>query len=256
MNLTSITTLLLLSSLILLAETGDASWYGDKYQGKPTASGEPFDMYAYTAANRTLPFGTVIKVTNLKNNKSVQVRINDRGPTKESRIVDLSYQAAKDIGLLHDGIVPVKVETISTSLQKNDSKESDNPYLKDEKSDQEYMKEYASKMSKTEESSDYNEYLPSNVSRGQADKYTVSKQSRTSDTNANTINVQVAAFSSRGNAESFIDTQRDNGYTMKVIEVERSSKTLYKVVVVCDSSKLVSRIMKSERYAGAYIFKQ
>lgn len=256
MNLTSITTLLLLSSLVLLAQTGDASWYGDKYQGKPTASGEPFDMYAYTAANRTLPFGTVIKVTNLKNNKSVQVRVNDRGPTKKSRIVDLSYQAAKDIGLLHDGIVPVKVETISTSTQKNVSKESDNPYLTDEKSDEEYMKEYASKMPKVEKSLDYNEYLPSNVPNNQVDDYAVSKENRKEDTNSNMVNVQVAAFSSRGNAESFIDTQRDNGYTMKVIEVERSSKMLYKVVVVCDSSKLVSRIMKSERYAGAYIFKQ
>ena len=245
MHLKSITTLIFLSSLVVLAETGDASWYGDKYQGKPTASGEPFDMYAYTAANRTLPFGTVIKVTNLKNNKSVQVRVNDRGPNKESRIVDLSYQAAKDIGLLHDGIVPVKVETISMSTQKSGSKESDNPYLKNEKSDQEYMKEYASKLPKVEKSLDYNDYLPSNVPSSKEEKIS-----------SNTINVQVAAFSSRGNAESFIDTQRDSGYTMKVIEVESTSKTLYKVVIVCDSSKLVSRIMKSERYAGAYIFKQ
>ena len=245
MHLKSLTTLFLLTSLVVLAETGDASWYGDKYQGKPTASGEPFDMYAYTAANRTLPFGTVIKVTNLKNNKSVQVRVNDRGPTQESRIVDLSYQAAKDIGLLHDGVVPVKVETISMSAQENNSKESDNPYLKDEKSDQEYMKEYASQMPKVEKSLDYNEYLPSNVPSSKEKKI-----------DSNTINVQVAAFSSRGNAESFIDTQRDSGYNMKVIEVERASKTLYKVVVVCDSSKLANRIMKSERYAGAYIFKQ
>ena len=256
MHLKSITTLLLLTSLVVLAETGDASWYGDKYQGKPTASGEPFDMYAYTAANRTLPFGTVIKVTNLKNNKSVQVRVNDRGPTQESRIVDLSYQAAKEIGLLHDGIVPVKVETISLSAQESNSKESDNPYLKDEKSDQEYMKEYASKMPKVEKSLDYNEYLPSNIPSSKDKEYSVKKEHKQETIDSNTINVQVAAFSSRGNAESFIDTQRDSGYNMKVIEVERASKTLYKVVVVCDSSKLASRIMKSERYAGAYIFKQ
>lgn len=253
MNLKSITTLLLLTSLVLFAETGDASWYGEKYQGKPTASGEPFDMYAYTAANRTLPFGTIIKVTNLKNNKSVQVRINDRGPSKESRIVDLSYQAAKDIGLLHDGIVPVKVETISTSSKEKNSKEGDNPYLTD---DEASMQEYAAKLPKAEESVDYNEYPPSNVPSGQVDNYSASKPSSTSNETTNSINVQVAAFSSRGNAESFIDTQRDSGYNMKVIEVESTSRTLYKVVVVCDSSTLASRIMKSERYAGAYIFKQ
>ena len=163
MHLKSLSTLLLFTSLVVFAETGEASWYGNKYQGKPTASGEPFDMYAYTAANRTLPFGTVIRVTNLKNNKSVKVRVNDRGPTQKSRIVDLSYQAAKDIGLLHDGVVPVKVETISTSSQTKDSGHSDNPYLKDKKSDQEYMKEYAEKMPKVEKSVDYNEYLPSNI---------------------------------------------------------------------------------------------
>ncbi len=253
MNLKSITTLLLFSSLVLFAETGYASWYGEKYQGKPTASGEPFDMYAYTAANRTLPFGTIVKVTNLKNNKSVQVRINDRGPTKESRIVDLSYQAAKDIGLLHDGVVPVKVETISTSSEESSSKKSDNPYLTD---DEASMQEYASSLPKAEESVDYNDYPPSNVPRGQADNYSASKPTRSSNEMSNSVNVQVAAFSSRGNAESFIDTQRDSGYNMKIIEVERGSRTLYKVVVVCDSSQLASRIIKSERYAGAYIFKQ
>ena len=253
MHLKSLSNLFLLTSLALLAETGDASWYGSQYQGKPTASGEPFDMYAYTAANRTLPFGTVIRVTNLKNNKSVQVRVNDRGPTKESRIVDLSYQAAKDIGLLHDGVVPVKVETISTSSQTTDSSENDNPYLKDEKSDQEYMKEYAEKMPKVEKSVDYNEYLPSNVPSGSTGDYAVNSDSKTDQ---NIINVQIAAFSSRGNAEHFIDREKDSGYKMKIIEVESHSKMLYKVVILCNSSKVANRIIKSERYVGAYILRK
>ena len=248
MNLKSITTLLFLSSLVLFAQTGYASWYGEKYQGKPTASGEPFNMYAYTASNRTLPFGTIVKVTNLRNNKSVQVRINDRGPTKKSRIIDLSYQAAKDIGLIHDGVVPVKVETIS--------KESKYRYSTDEKSNQEYMKEYASKVTKTEESLDYNEYLPSNVPHIQVDNYKASKRGSTTLNRATKrVNVQIAAFSSRGNANSFIDTQRDSGYDMRVIEVERAGKTLYKVVIVCSSLDMANRIVKSERYAGAYIVK-
>ncbi len=250
MNLKSITTLLLLSSLVLFAETGYASWYGEKYQGKPTASGEPFNMYAYTAANRTFPLGTIVKVTNLKNNKSVNVRINDRGPTKKSRIIDLSYQAAKDIGLLHDGVVPVKVDSISESTQK-----SDNPYLTDKKSDQEYMKKYASKVLKTEDSLDYKEYIPSTIPLRQVDSYSSNKPNSKLDKTTNTINVQVASFSSRRNAESFIDTQSDSGYNMKVIEVDRAGKTLYKVVIVCNSSKVASRIIKSKHYVGAYILR-
>ena len=213
-------------------------------------------MYAYTAANRTLPFGTIVKVTNLKNNKSVQVRINDRGPTKKSRIVDLSYQAAKDIGLLHNGVVPVRVEVVSSPTQENSDGKNDNPYLPNDMSEEEYMKEYAYKVPETESSADYNEYLPSNVSIGQADKYTNSNHSKKSDSKSSKeIDVQVVAFSSRGNAESFIDTHSDSGYNMKVIEVDRAGKTLYKVVVVCNSSDMANRIIKSERYAGAYILR-
>ena len=240
MNLKSITTLLLFTSFVLFAERGDASWYGKKYQGKPTASGESFDMYAYTGAHRTLPFGTIVNVTNLKNNKSVKVRINDRGPTKKSRIVDLSYQSAKDIGLVTDGIVPVTVEVLSASTKIKTSKKSLNPYVVDKKADQESMKAYASKMPKTEKSLDYKEYLSSKVSTKKKNK----------------IKVQIASFRSRVNAENFIKKQKESAYTMKVIEVENASIKLYKVIVVCDSSAMVRRLLESKRYRGAYIFKK
>jgi rare lipoprotein A len=85
------------STLIL---SGLASYYGKEFHGKKTASGEPFDMEALTAAHRTLPFNTTVKVTNTRNGKSVRVRINDRGPFIAGRIIDLSYAAAKTIGLL------------------------------------------------------------------------------------------------------------------------------------------------------------
>ncbi len=91
---------------------GYASWYGPGFHGRRTASGEIFNMYDYTAAHRTLPFGTRVKVTNLKNGRSVIVRINDRGPARKNRIIDLSYQAAKKIGMIRDGIVKVRVEVI------------------------------------------------------------------------------------------------------------------------------------------------
>jgi len=90
-------------------EQGMASYYGDQFQGKKTASGEPYDRGAYTCAHRTLPFGTQVRVTNLKNKKSVLVRVNDRGPWVEGRIIDLSYVAASDIGMIRDGVIKVKI---------------------------------------------------------------------------------------------------------------------------------------------------
>ncbi len=95
-------------------QVGTASWYGRSFHGKPTASGEPYDMFQFTAAHRALPLGTLVKVTNLSNGESVIVRINDRGPTPHSRIIDLSYGAAKMIGMRGAGIERVRLDLVST----------------------------------------------------------------------------------------------------------------------------------------------
>jgi len=92
-------------------ETGQASWYGLKFQGKKTATGEKFDMNNFTCAHRSLPLGSWLRVTNLRNRKSVLVRVNDRGPMVDSRIVDLSYAAAHFVGL--GGTGKVKLERVS-----------------------------------------------------------------------------------------------------------------------------------------------
>jgi rare lipoprotein A len=91
-------------------EIGIASYYGDSFHGKKTASGEVFDQGKLTCAHRELPFGTRLKVTNLQNRKSVVVRVNDRGPWVSGRIIDLSYAAAKRIGMVEKGLVKVKIE--------------------------------------------------------------------------------------------------------------------------------------------------
>jgi rare lipoprotein A len=91
---------------------GKASYYGEKFHGRKTASGEIFNMYAMTAAHKSLPFGTKIKVTNTSNQKSVVVEINDRGPFVGNRILDLSYQAAREIGMLNSGIADVSIKII------------------------------------------------------------------------------------------------------------------------------------------------
>jgi rare lipoprotein A len=92
-----------------LAEVGEASWYGIEERGRPTASGEPMDPGALTAAHRTLPFGTIVEVTNVKTGAAVQVRINDRGPFVRSRVIDLSHEAARRLGILREGVAQVRL---------------------------------------------------------------------------------------------------------------------------------------------------
>lgn len=94
-------------------ESGLATWYGSGAQGNYTASGEIFNMYDYTAAHKYLPFGTICRVTDNDTGKSVVVRINDRGPFGAGRVIDLSYQAASDIGMISKGVANVTVEVLS-----------------------------------------------------------------------------------------------------------------------------------------------
>lgn len=106
---------------------GNASWYGPDFHGKATSNGESYNMYAMTAAHKTLPMNTVVKVTNKKNGKSTVVRVNDRGPFVATRIIDLSNTAARAIDMVGDGTAPVKVEVLGFH-----SKEKlDRPLLED-----------------------------------------------------------------------------------------------------------------------------
>ena len=98
-------------------QTGIASWYGDPYHGRIAANGEVYDMDAFTAAHQTLPFETFVRVTNLTNNKTVDVRITDRGPFVDGRIIDLSRAAAREIDMIGPGIVKVRLEVIQSPTQ-------------------------------------------------------------------------------------------------------------------------------------------
>jgi rare lipoprotein A len=93
-------------------EVGTASWYGEYFQGKETASGEPFDMQALTAAHPTLPLGSFVRVTNLRNGRAVVVRINDRGPVVEGRIIDVSYNTARVLGFDSRGLQKVRLDLV------------------------------------------------------------------------------------------------------------------------------------------------
>jgi rare lipoprotein A len=91
---------------------GTASWYGDDFHGRQTSNGEYYNMHDHTAAHKTLPINTLVKITNLRNNKTTTVRINDRGPFVDNRIIDLSYQAARDIDMIKEGTAPVLLEVV------------------------------------------------------------------------------------------------------------------------------------------------
>jgi rare lipoprotein A len=93
-------------------EEGYASWYGDKFHGKKTSSGEVYDMYGRTCAHKTLPLGTTVKVTRLDNGRSITARVNDRGPFVEERIVDVTFTLARDLGMLGTGSTRVRLEAI------------------------------------------------------------------------------------------------------------------------------------------------
>lgn len=99
-------------------EKGLASWYGEEEHGKPTSNGETFDMYKMTAAHKTLPIGSIVRVTNRTNGKEAVVRINDRGPFVDDRIIDLSFQAAKELDMTGCGIAPVEIEVLPTDSVK------------------------------------------------------------------------------------------------------------------------------------------
>jgi rare lipoprotein A len=96
------------------SETGLASWYGPEFHRKRTASGERFDMDALTAAHRSLPFDSYVRVTNVETGRSVVVRINDRGPFVADRIIDLSARAARQLGIKEDGVVRVRIEVVKS----------------------------------------------------------------------------------------------------------------------------------------------
>jgi rare lipoprotein A len=98
-------------------QLGHASWYGKYFQGHPTASGESYNMFDLTCAHRSLPIGSLVRVTNLRNHKTVVVRVNDRGPVPEDRIVDLSYAAANFLGV--HGVTKVKLELLPAVAQLN-----------------------------------------------------------------------------------------------------------------------------------------
>lgn len=109
-----------LKSSVGYEEKGVASWYGKQFHGRKTANGEVYDMYGRTAAHKTLPFNTVLQVTNLDNGKKMLVRVNDRGPFVSGRIIDLTYTVAKELGMADEGTAPVQIVAMTRAEEGGD----------------------------------------------------------------------------------------------------------------------------------------
>lgn len=179
-------------------QTGLASWYGDKEHGNLAASGERFSKYDYTAAHKSLPFGTVVRVTNLENGMDVVVKINDRGPFIRGRIIDLSYSSAKSIDLIRTGVAKVKVEVISSPSKRNQN--YFNPI---------YTVQVGSFSSKVNAMS-----LKDELGAGIAREARIESIEIKGDTY---YRVRVGMYSSKSKAESMKRNLRNNGYNGKVI---------------------------------------
>lgn len=111
------------------SQRGKASWYGKKFHGRKTANGETYDMYAMTAAHKTLPLGTYVRVKNLQNNREMDVRINDRGPFVRGRIIDLSFAGAKKLGIVGQGTALVQITALGTPVRSTAKKGSTQSYV-------------------------------------------------------------------------------------------------------------------------------
>jgi rare lipoprotein A len=232
---------LLLSQTLLFAQTvGLASWYGEKFQGRTTSSGEIFNMYDYTAAHKTLPFGTIVTVTNLKNGKSINVKVNDRGPYKSNRIMDLSFQAAQAIGLVNMG-------TTTVSIVRKNSNVINTPVTTGtgltihtaSKEDLASMMEYALRV--TDSNKNITQPIVSNVKKN----------------SSLNIKVQIASFATKKGAEEFMFKQRNTGYKMEIVSlyISVSKPVRHKVVILTNSKTSAVSIVNSKKYNGAYILR-
>lgn len=201
-----------------LVKFGKASWYGKPFHKRLTANGERYNMYHMTAAHRTYAMNTILKVTNLDTKKSVKVRVNDRGPFYSSRDIDLSYGAAKKIGMTKKGVGRVKIEVISGNKSKRKFSRSKNRIVK--------SKKYAK---------------VKRVKKRVVSKKVVKK-----------TRVQLASFYNMKNAKNF--KKKHNLKDVSIVKTYISSKkrTAYRVVVE-KTSFGAKKLLKSKKFKGAYI---
>jgi len=201
-----------------LVKFGKASWYGKPFHRRLTANGERYNMYKMTAAHRTYAMNTILKITSLDTKKSVRVRVNDRGPFYSSRDIDLSYGAARKIGLTKKGVGRVKIEVISGNKRKNKLSRTKKRLVKHKK----YTK----------------------IKR--VKKRVISKKA------IKKIRVQLASFYDIKSAEKFKRKHKLKDVSIVKKYISSTKKTAYRVVVK-QTSLGAKKLLKSKKFKGAYI---
>jgi rare lipoprotein A len=209
---------------------GIASWYGPNFHGKKTSNGEVYDMYGRTAAHKTLPMNTMVKVTNVENGKTTIVRVNDRGPFVANRIIDLSNVAAREIDMVKKGTAKVQIEILGFDKnllarnEKNSTKKSNN--------DKNYVSSLDKYLQNT--TNQIKEYLPTN-------NFYVS-----------TYSIQIGAFSNYNNAKLLSDKNKHKEYNSKI--VDKGDTKLYKVLLTgFRSIEEAEDFIKNSNLNGAFV---
>lgn len=214
--------------------SGTASWYGPNFHGKKTSNGEIYNMHALTAAHKTLPMNTMLRVTNLKNNRQVIVRVNDRGPFVSDRIIDLSKSAAAKIDMINSGTAPVLLEVIGFNAKING----------------------ASRFKNTNVAKEQTKKPEAKVIGGTSVVVISSKtQAEPSEVVGGNFMVQIGSFSSIDGAKSYQKTHENiDGYKSVIRQFYVGDRPVYKVFLTGFASEDEARdFARNGRFAGAFI---
>jgi len=207
---------------------GKASWYGKPFHGRKTANGERYNMYSMTAAHRTYAMGTLLKVTNLRNRRSVKVRVNDRGPFYNTRNIDLSYGAAKKLGMVQKGVGRVKIEVLSSGSKRNIQKT--------------YAKKTKVKKIKIEKAKVKISNNPNDVNHIIVKSKKIERKKK----------IQVASFFNQASAYSFKKKFKLKHTDIIQKYIKSKKKMAYRVVINCTPWE-AKQILKSRKFSGAYL---
>lgn len=231
------------------AERGRASWYGKKFHGHRTSSGETYDMYAMTAAHKTLPLPTYVEVTNLDNNRKIIVKVNDRGPFHPGRIIDLSYAAAKKLGMTGHGTAPVEVRALdprqpAAPLQANEATHGSR-YIAAR------MTRPGASTASLKEADNSSRYIAARMGR-LPDKAGEPSQAASPSPSATTdIFVQVGAFSSQDNAEQLREQLNRRFTKLNVAATFHDDTRLYRVRIgPLDSREQADQLIRQINSSG------
>lgn len=233
---------------------GQSSYYANKFHGRKTANGERFNMYAFTCAHRKLPFNTYLKVTNLKNKKWVVVRVNDRGPFKSNRILDLSKAAAGKIDMIEDGIGNVEIEILYTEGQGTKIKEGTSGGGNDAISSKDVKKEKKNKKNNTDtKSTSSTKSTTSFKAPGTYSIWGTAKNIK------NGYGVQLASYSDVAKAKEAGKIANKKGLTAVFIQCGyHKNKVIYRLLygdfTQSDAKNNVKKV-KSKGYKGAFVKK-